>query len=390
MLVNRADSKRHRNRNALFIHLPIRQDQDAIAVFDSINSSGAKGGQASFHTLFAPSDAISRVNFIGTELIAGIAVDAAHLRHFFHTENRLRKFQTQRRINVVDIQQIRTRSHERDQRHHELLADRVNRRIRHLSKQLAEIMVEGLGSVREHRERRVVSHRTDCLGSFFRHRAQHELDVVFAVAERFLAFGERDRVIVGLRRRSNHVGKMNVQAFCPFLVGIAQSQRAFNFFVFNNAALFGIDHEHLARLQTPFLLDLALRNRQCSGFRGQDHDIVIGQNVAARTQSVSVEHGADAHTVGKSDSGRTVPRFQHGSIVFIERTLGRVHLSLGLFPGFRNGQHHGLGKRIAAHYQEFKHVVQTGCITLTLINDRQQLLDVIAQDRCFNGTFASS
>ena len=102
---------------------------------------------------------------------------------------------------------------------------------------------------------------------------------------------------------------MNVQAFCPFLVGIAQSQRAFNFFVFNNAALFGIDHEHLARLQTPFLLDLALRNRQCSGFRGQDHDIVIGQNVAARTQSVSVEHGADAHTVGKSDSGRTVPRF---------------------------------------------------------------------------------
>ena len=91
---------------------------------------------------------------------------------------------------------------------------------------------------------------------------------------------------------------MNVQALCPFLIRIAQSQGTFDFFVFNDAALFGIDHEHLARLQTPFLFNLTLRNRQCSCFRSQDHNIVVGQNIATRTKTVSVEYGTDAHTVG--------------------------------------------------------------------------------------------
>ena len=357
VLVNRTDSKRHRDCDTLFAHLPIRQDQNVVAVFNGIHSPCTKRSQTSFYTFFAPGNTISRVNFIGAELISGVAVDAAHLRHFFHTENRLGEFQTQRRVDVVDVEKIRTRTHEGNQRHHKLFADRINRRIGHLSKQLTEVLIERLGSVREHRKRCVVSHGADCFGAFFRHRAQNKLNVVFAVAERFLTFDQRNRIIVGQRRRSNHVREMNVQALCPFLIRIAQSQGTFDFFVFNDAALFGIDHEHLARLQTPFLFNLTLRNRQCSCFRSQDHNIVVGQNIAARTKTVSVEYGTDAHTVGKSDSRRTVPRFQHGCVVFVESALSRIHLSFCLLPSFRNGQHHGLSQRVAAHDQKFKHVV---------------------------------
>ena len=52
----------------------------------------------------------------------------------------------------------------------QLLADRVERRVRHLREELLEVLVEQPRLVREHRQRRVGAHRADRLLAARRHR----------------------------------------------------------------------------------------------------------------------------------------------------------------------------------------------------------------------------
>lgn len=58
----------------------------------------------------------------------------------------------------------------RDQRHDQLLADRVDRRVGHLSEQLLEVFEEQLRPLRQHGQRRVGSHGGDGLLAGHHHR----------------------------------------------------------------------------------------------------------------------------------------------------------------------------------------------------------------------------
>ena len=75
--------------------------------------------------------------------------------------------------------------------HHDRLADRVDRRVRHLREQLLEVRVEQRLPVGEDRERQVVAHRADRLLGVPRERREDHLHVVLRVAERELALAQR-------------------------------------------------------------------------------------------------------------------------------------------------------------------------------------------------------
>ena len=88
-------------------------------------------------------------------------------------------------------------------RHDDLLADRVDRRVGDLREELLEVVVEQLRPVREHRERRVVAHRADRPRRRRRPSASTSiLQVLGGVAERLLA--PQHGLVVGLddRRRA--------------------------------------------------------------------------------------------------------------------------------------------------------------------------------------------
>ena len=80
------------------------------------------------------------------------------------------------------------------ERHHELLADRVDGRIRDLGEELLEIRVEQARLEREHGERRVVAHRADGLRAVAHHGLEDHVDLLGAVAECELALREREDV----------------------------------------------------------------------------------------------------------------------------------------------------------------------------------------------------
>ena len=73
-------------------------------------------------------------------------------------QDRLLNLDSYRRVQVEAVEQVGLRSDEGDERHDHVLADRVDRRIGNLREELAEILVERLVLLGEHRKRRVVAH----------------------------------------------------------------------------------------------------------------------------------------------------------------------------------------------------------------------------------------
>ena len=77
------------------------------------------------------------------------------------------------------------------QAHHDLLADRVDRRVGDLGEQLLEVGEQRRRLVGEHRQREIVAHRPDRLGPLDGHRREQHAQVLLGVAERALAQGQR-------------------------------------------------------------------------------------------------------------------------------------------------------------------------------------------------------
>ena len=63
------------------------------------------------------------------------------------------------------------------QAHHQLLADRIDRRIGDLGKELLEISVKQTRLERKHSQRCVVTHGTNSFGPILEHRLDDHLDL---------------------------------------------------------------------------------------------------------------------------------------------------------------------------------------------------------------------
>ena len=109
------------------------------------------------------------------------------LRIGWRTSSRLR------RPAPSQVEQVRPRPDEGDEAHDEFLADRIDRRVRHLGEVLLEIGVEQLRLVGEHRDRRIRAHRADGFLAGGRHRRHQQLQVFLRVAEGLLAIEQASR-----------------------------------------------------------------------------------------------------------------------------------------------------------------------------------------------------
>ena len=129
--------------------------------------------------------------------------------------------------------------------------------------------------------------------------------------------------------------------FHPLRVRLARRELLLNLFIRNDAALDGVDQEHLSRLQAALLLDLFRRDVEHAGFRGHHNQIVVGHDVASRTQAVAVESRSDDAAIGESDRRGTVPGFHQTGVVLVEGTLLRLHVRIAR-PRFGNQHGHDM------------------------------------------------
>ena len=142
VLVNRRQRQQRRNRDVVAVDAAVGDDDDAVAGAHRVLGLGAQARQARLDRLVAPGHRIGDVELEGLELALGVAVDVADLVHLVEIQHRLADLEADRRIDLVDAEQIRLRSDEAHQAHHQILADRIDRRVGHLREQLLEVVVQ--------------------------------------------------------------------------------------------------------------------------------------------------------------------------------------------------------------------------------------------------------
>ncbi len=261
------------------------------------------------------------------------------------------------------------------QRHHDALAERVDRRVGDLGKLLAEVVEQRTGVAGEHRERRVVAHGADGLLAGL---GQHAQDLV-ALLERYV-----EKLFVGFQALRGHrlageqLGVVQLALHMlhlrtqPLAVGLAGAVDAVDVLGLQQFAGFGVHGQHLAGLQA------ALGDHVPGGvvihadLRGQCDVSVLRDHVARRAQAVAVQGAGGVAAVGQHDAGRAVPGLHVHGVVFVERAQVGVHVR-DVLPRRRDQQAHRAEQVHAAGQQHLQHVVQALRVGALQVHQRFQL-----------------
>ena len=143
MMVNRGGREQRGNRNAVGTDHAVGEDDDVVAAMDRRLRPLAQALQRFLHAGRPTLDGVGDVERLGVEGILEMA-DAADLLEILVGQDRLPHLEPLASRIAFEVEEIRPRPDERDEAHDELLADRIDRRVRHLREVLLEIGVEQL------------------------------------------------------------------------------------------------------------------------------------------------------------------------------------------------------------------------------------------------------
>jgi hypothetical protein len=292
VVVHRGRGEQGRNRDAVGPNHPVGQDDDVVAPVHRGLGPVAQAVDGPVEPLGAGFHGIGDVEGLGVEAVLEMA-DAADLLQVLVGEDRLADLQALAARGALEIEDVGTRPDEGHEAHHELLADRVDRRVRDLGEVLLEIGVEELRLVGERRDRRVRAHGAHRLLARDGHGLHEELQVLLGIAEGLLAIEERHvgAALAGLD--GAQVLQDDLGALEPFLVGMGLGERALHLVVGDDAALLQVDEEHLAGWRRHFS---TMRSSAIGSTPNSEASTTRPSSVheiAGRAQAVAVERRAD-------------------------------------------------------------------------------------------------
>ena len=279
-------------------------------------------------------------------------------------------------------------------RHDDLLADRVDRRVRDLGEELLEVVVDRAVLVGEEGEGGVVAHRADRIALLLDQGPQHEAHRLAGVAEGLEAPGQCVVVHRRLVREGvpvacgmgDQVGQVGA-AFEPLRVRPLRGDAALQLLVGDDAAEVEVDQEHPAGLEPPLAQHPFRLDRDDAGLRRHDDQVVVRDVVAAGAKAVAVEHGADVAAVGEGDRGRSVPGLHQAGVVVVERPLRSVHVRVVL-PRLRDHHHDRLLEGAAREQEELEHVVEAAGVRAVGLDDREGERQIVAEEVALQHAFA--
>ena len=300
-------------------------------------------------------------------------LDAAQLLELAVEQDRVVDHELARVLGRL-VEQVALGADARAHAHHDRLADRVDRRVRHLREELLEVRVEERLAAGQHGERRVVAHRADRLLGVPRERREDRLHVLLRVAEEQLPRAQRLRRRRRRRRARRQLREAQLLALDPLRVRAAASRprassprrgRCGPAARSTRKSLPGCSRP----LRTTFSGALVEHARL-----GGEHDPAVGGLVpAAGAEAVAVERRADHAPVGERDRRRAVPRLHQALVERVEAAqLGR-HVVAALV---RLGDHHHqrVRQRAAGEHEQLEHVVERRGVGAAGPDDRQHLL----------------
>ena len=286
------------DRHVERVHRAVGEDEDVVAASDRLFRLPADPAERRLHSARALLRAIADVDGARAEPAAGMGLDLADRLQLAVGEDRLPDLDPALRAAPAEVQEIRPRPDDGDERHHELFADGVDGGVGDLGEVLPEVVREGLRARREHRDRIVRPHRPDRLLRALGHRGHEELEVLAGVAERLLALEQRlvrGRLGAAVRWK---VLEADLGLVEPPLPRTRRGELGLELLVADDAALLEIDEQHPPRLEPPLADDPGLRDVEHPDLGGHDEPMVVGHDVARRPQPVPVEGRPDLAAVG--------------------------------------------------------------------------------------------
>jgi hypothetical protein len=154
MMVDGGDAEKTRNRRPFFVHPAIAQDQKLVAIFNRLGGLPAEIVDCFPQTFRPLGHSEEHLERLALKVRIGKFADLLKLGI---RQNRLLDPNPAAGLRML-IHQIRLGPDARRQRHHQLFADRVDRRIGYLGEQLLEIFEEQLRPIGQHRQRCIRAH----------------------------------------------------------------------------------------------------------------------------------------------------------------------------------------------------------------------------------------
>ena len=164
----------------------------------------------------------------------------------------------------------------------------------------------------------------------------------------------------------------------PLAVRPPGGDAALDLVVLDDPARPDVDEEELARLQAALAQDVLRRLVEHAGLRAEHDPAVLGLHPAAGAQAVAVQRRADHAAVGEADRRRPVPRLHHAGVERVERAQVLREV-VALLPGLRDHHHHRVRERAARQRQQLEHVVERRGVRARGPDDREHLLQVVAE-----------
>ena len=175
MMMHGGAGQQRGDRNPVGAGHAVGQDDDVDAFAHRAFGARAEFIEHLLHARRAEAGVEGGVERPRPEMRLGDVGDRADLLQVAVGQDRLTHFEALGGGKPLQVEQVRPRPDDRDEAHHELLANRVDRRVRDLREVLLEIGVEQLRLVRHGRNRRVGAHRADRFLSRCRHRRHQQL-----------------------------------------------------------------------------------------------------------------------------------------------------------------------------------------------------------------------
>ena len=197
----------------------------------------------------------------------------------------------------------------RHDRHHEFLANRINRRVRHLRKKLMEEIEERATVPGEAGQRGVIAHGADRFMSSLGHRTHNELDVFERPSETGPVGGE-GAVVPHSRRHDfrEESGDGNVVLLHPTAIGLPARVVGLEFRILHQPMLGEIKPEKRTGAKAPVAFDLFRGDVEDARFGREDEKARLRERPSCGTESIAVKRRAKPRTIGEADGGRAVPR----------------------------------------------------------------------------------
>ena len=165
----------------------------------------------------------------------------------------------------------------------------------------------------------------------------------------------------------------------PLAVRLPRRELPLDLVVSDDAAVLGVDEEHLAGLEPAALHHAGRIEVEHTRLGGEDDEPVVGDAVPPRTKTVAVEHGAHEGAVGETDVGRAVPGLHEHRVELVEGTTSRIH-QLMVLPRLRDHHQDRVRQRPTAEVEQLEHLVEAGRVRRPRRADREEPLEVTGDD----------